>query len=76
MKAWANIDIPLKTYTVHLDHDVCPYVTEMKQRTELGWKKQQGTGSWKPFHSKEEAIDIYDISYKEKLTLIECSNCR
>ncbi|WP_210088634.1 hypothetical protein [Paenibacillus turicensis] len=52
------------------------YVMEMKQRTELGWKKQQETGSWKPFRSKEEALDIYDISYKEKLTLIECSNCR
>ncbi|BFH67350.1 hypothetical protein J27TS7_16050 [Paenibacillus dendritiformis] len=76
MKAWANIDFPFKTYTVHLDHDLCQYVTEMKQRTELGWKKQQGTGNWKLFRSKEEALDIYDISYKEKLTLIECSNCR
>jgi hypothetical protein len=76
LKAWANIDIPLKTYTVHLDHDLCPHVVEMKQRTGLGWKKQQGTGSWKPFRSKEEALNIYDISYKEKLTLIECSNCR
>lgn len=43
MKVWANIEIPLKTYTVHLDHDLCSYVTEMKQRIELGWKKQQGT---------------------------------
>ncbi|GIO49620.1 hypothetical protein J34TS1_43850 [Paenibacillus azoreducens] len=76
MKAWANIDTSLKTYTVHLDHDVCPHVTEMKYGTELGWKKQHGTGSWKPFRSKEEAVDIYDNSYKEKLTLIECNNCK
>lgn len=54
MKVWANIEIPLKTYTVHLDHDLCSYVTEMKQRIELGWKKQQGTRDWKPFRSKRE----------------------
>lgn len=35
MKACANIDIPLKTYTVHLDSE-CPHAMEMKQRTELG----------------------------------------
>lgn len=76
MKAWANIDIPLKSYTIHLDHDSCPHVVEMKQRTDQGWKKQYGTGGWKPFRSREEALDIYDISYKDKLKLIECGNCR
>lgn len=34
MKAWANIDIPLEKYTVHLDHGECPHVMEMKQRAE------------------------------------------
>jgi hypothetical protein len=76
MKAWANIDIPLKSYTIHLDYDTCPYVVEMKQRTDQGWKKQHGTGGWKPFRSKEEALDIYEISYKDKLKLIECGHCK
>lgn len=76
MKAWANIDTPLKTYTIHLDHDVCPYVLEMKQKTEQGWKKQHGTGGWKQFRSKEEALDIYEISYEGKLELIECGHCK
>ena len=75
MKAWANIDIPLKTYTVHLEHNLCPFVMDMKQKTTQGWKKQKETGGWKLFRSKEEAIDIYDISYKGKLKLIECSHC-
>ncbi|MEK5253255.1 hypothetical protein NST74_07315 [Paenibacillus sp. FSL F4-0125] len=70
MKVWANIEIPLKTYTVHLDHDLCSYVTEMKQRIELGWKKQQGTS----IPLEEGALDIYDTCYKEKLTFIVCSN--
>lgn len=74
MKVWANFDIPLKTYTVHLDHDLCSYVPEMKQRTELGWKKQQGTRNCKPFRSKEGVLYIYDTCYKEKLIFIACSN--
>lgn len=76
MKAWVNIDIPLKTYTIHLDHDLCPFVVDMNQKTMQGWKKQLGTGGWKPFRSKEEALDIYDISYRGKLALIECNQCR
>lgn len=76
MGAWANIDIPLKTFTVHLDHDACPYVMEMKQKMAQGWKKQQDTGRWKTFRSKDEALDIYGISHKEKLSLIECSYCK
>lgn len=76
LKAWVNIDIPLKIYTVHLDHEFCPYVVEMKQKTTQGWKKQQGTGGWKNFRSKEEAHDIFEISYKGKLELIECGHCK
>jgi hypothetical protein len=76
MNAWVNIDTPLKTYTIHLDHDTCPYVTDMKQKSNQGWKKQQGTGGWMLFRSKEEALDIYDISHKGKLALIECGHCK
>lgn len=76
MKAWANIDTPLRTNTVHLDHEVCPFVVEMKQKAAQGWKKQQATGGWKSLRSKEEALDIYEISYKGKLGLTECGNCK
>lgn len=76
MNVWVNIDTPLKTYTVHLDHDTCPYVNDMKQKSKQGWKKQLGTGGWKLFRSKEEALDIYDISHKDKLVLIECGHCK
>ncbi|MBA2937040.1 hypothetical protein HZF08_01830 [Paenibacillus sp. CGMCC 1.16610] len=76
MKSWVNIDTPLKTYTVHLDHEEYPYVLEMKQKSKQGWKKQQGTGGWKSFLSKEEALDIYEINHKGKLKLIECGHCK
>jgi len=42
----------------------------MKQRTEQGWKKQQGTGGWiQQFRSKEKALEVYDMG---KMELIEC----
>jgi hypothetical protein len=25
MRAWANSDLPFKTDTVHLEHDLCPH---------------------------------------------------
>ncbi|KJD40526.1 hypothetical protein QD46_07710 [Paenibacillus polymyxa] len=71
MNAWVNIDTPLKTYTVHIDHDTCQYVADMKQKSKQGWKKQLGTGGWKLFRSREGTLNSYDINHKDKLVIIE-----
>jgi hypothetical protein len=55
---WMNIDIPLKTCTIHSDPN-CPYIKNMAETRYKGIDHLKRDGGWLPFEHIREAKEFH-----------------
>ena len=69
--AWANIDIPTKSFTIHRDEG-CRHVFEKDETPLKGLEELKRDGGWIQFEKHLEASQFHSEHFKQ-FKFIQCS---